>query len=53
MEPVDEKNIDHSHVAHRMKHKPVKFEDDTGIYYIKITFSVYVVFSGALYFAIH
>ena len=39
MEPADERNKDHSHVAHKMKHKPMKFEDSNGIahYYIRIT----------------
>ena len=32
MEPVDEKNKDHSHFAHKMKHKPTKFEDSNGSY---------------------
>ena len=39
MEPAEERNKDHSHVAHKMKHKPMKFEDSNGIahYYIRIT----------------
>ena len=31
MEPADEENKDHSHVAHKMKHKHMKFEDSNGI----------------------
>lgn len=30
MEPADENNKDHSHVAHKMKRVLVKFEDSKG-----------------------
>ena len=31
MEPSDEKNKDRSHIAYKMKRKPMKFEDSNGI----------------------
>ena len=31
MEPADEQNKDYSHVAHKMKWKPMKFEHDKSI----------------------
>ena len=31
MEPVDDTDKGHSHVAHKMKQKPMKFEDSNGI----------------------
>lgn len=31
MEPADDNNTDHSHVAHKMKRKPMQFEDSDGI----------------------
>lgn len=34
MEPADEENKDHTHVAHKMKHKIMKFEDSNGNGYI-------------------
>ena len=34
MEPADENNKDHSHVAYKMKQKPMVFEDSNGIVYI-------------------
>jgi len=30
MEPADDENEDHSHVAYKMKHKPMTFEDGNG-----------------------
>ena len=43
MEPADERNNDHSHVAHKMKHKPMKFEDNNGIAYIQKLYYTHVV----------
>ena len=34
MEPADENNKDHSHVAYKMKQKPMVFEDSNGIVFI-------------------
>ena len=31
LEPAEDGNKDHSHIAHKMKHKPLKFEDSNGI----------------------
>ena len=33
MEPADDENKDHSHVAYKMKRKPMKFEDGNGKLY--------------------
>ena len=30
MEPVDNRNKAHSHIAHKLKQKPMKFEDSNG-----------------------
>ena len=34
MEPADENNKDHSHVAYKMKQKPMVLEDSNGIVFI-------------------
>ena len=31
LEPAEDGNKDHSHIAHKMKHKTMKFEDSNGI----------------------
>ena len=31
MEPADDGNKDHSHIAYKMKHEPTQFEDSNGI----------------------
>ena len=31
MEPADDKNKDHSHVAYKMKQKPMVFENSSGM----------------------
>ena len=47
MESADESNKDHSHVAHKMKHKLMNFEDNNGSLYryincsaLKLTFNI-------------
>ena len=40
MEPVDDTNQGHSHVAHKMKQKPMKFEDSNGIVLILHMYSL-------------
>ena len=42
MEPADKKNKDHSHVAHKMKRKPMKFENGNGKY-ITLKISYYAL----------
>ena len=43
MEPSDKENEDHSHVAYKMKRKPMKFEDGKG----KLHQPGYIVYNHA------
>ena len=43
MEPADDNNKDHSHVAYKMKQKPMVFEDSNGIVQHCIDTTIYCI----------